>query len=163
MISDSALSDELLTRDQAITYLISEVIEPNEYLDYYVAFGPQDLLEVGDSVKLGGADEEIDVEDDEYVTVSIDKEVYNITGPTWFFFVDTNKWGKWAHKTFYVYIDATNTTPSIGNGIVVNEHNLWPKINNVDYMNSFEDRSTTEDRCYGTFPTITPTLPLPPN
>ena len=161
IISNLVFSDDQLTRSQAITFLTSEVIEPNEYLDYYSAFGPQEILSVGDYVKSGGPEYIIKFIDGEEVRSLIEKEVYNISEPTWFFFVDTNKWAKWTHKAYYVYIDATNLNPTIGNGIVVNEHHWYPNINGIDYLGTVQERMITEDRCYGTFPTTPPTLPLP--
>jgi hypothetical protein len=52
-----AWSDDLLTRDQAIAILIEQVITPMVYEDYYMAFGPQQMLTIGDRVEsevLGG-------------------------------------------------------------------------------------------------------------
>ena len=73
IISNLVFSDDQLTRSQAITFLTSEVIEPNEYLDYYSAFGPQEILSVGDYVKSGGPEYIIKFIDGEEVRSLIEK------------------------------------------------------------------------------------------
>lgn len=72
-----AWSDNLLTRDQAITILIEQVINPSPNKDLLMTLGPQNMLAVGDIVEpsqLGG-------------------EIYpgnsrTVNSPTWFFWID---------------------------------------------------------------------------
>ena len=146
--SQKAWSDDLLTRDQAISLLIEHVITPVVYEDYYMAFGPQQMLTSGDKVEpnvLGG---------DPYPGSDRD-----IDRPTWFFWVDTNKWARFAHLVHFVYIDASISNPTIGNGIIVEDQGWWPKINGVDYLDEAEDRWESADIVYGEAPTGPPTMP----
>ena len=148
--SHKAWSDDLLTRDQAIALLIEQVIEPIVYENYYMAFGPQQMLTSGDKVEpevLGGqpypgSDRDID-------------------GPTWFFWVDTDKWARFSHLVQFVYIDASNLNPTIGNGIIVEDQGWWPKINGVAYLDEAEDRWVSTDIVYGEAPTGPPSVQPP--
>ncbi len=141
-----AWSDDLLTRDQAITVLNEQVIITMAgNLDYYMAFCPQDMLESGDTVETAYSG-----------TDSYNNEVYTTEGPIWFFFVDTDKWAKFAHLVYFVYIDASKQNPTLEDGIVVHKHDFWPKINGVFYLKSIDDRFTTTDLVYGEVPTEMP-------
>lgn len=143
-----AWSDDLLTRDQAIAILIEQVITPRVYEDYYMAFGPQTMLTSEDTVRPA------DLEADLYPG-----NVYSIQGPTWFFWIDTDKWAKFVHLVHYVYIDASHPNPTVGDGIIVKDHGLWPKINGIDYLETSDDRAVTSDIVYGEVPIGPPTVP----
>ncbi len=143
-----AWSDDLLSRDQAIGILIEQVITPIAYEDYYMAFGPQHMLTTDDIVEpevLGGQP---------YPGMGKD-----IQGPTWFFWVDTDKWARFAHWVHFVYIDASHPNPTIGNGIIVENQGWWPNINSVDYLDAPEERWASVDTVYGEAPTGPPTIP----
>ena len=147
-VTQQAMSDDLLTRDQAVSTLINQVITPIAYEDYYMAFGPQQMLSAGDRVEpkyIGGQ--------------PYPGSARDIQGPTWFFWVDTDKWAKFTHLVHFVYIDATNPNPVVGNGIVVEDQGWWPKINGVDYLQTSQDRWVTADAVYGEAPTGPPTVP----
>ena len=143
-----ALSNDLLSRDQAIAILIEEVIKPRAYADYYMAFGPQLMLKKGDRVEpehLGG---------DPYPGSS-----RIVEGPTWFFWVDTNKWARFVHLTHFVYIDATIRNPIPGYGIAIDDQGWWPRINGVRYLDNPDVRWFSDDIVYGEAPIAPPTVP----
>ena len=147
-VAQQAMSDDLLTRDQAISILVNQVITPIAYEDYYMAFGPQQMLTIGDRVEpeeLGGQPYPGSAKD--------------IQGPTWFFWVDTNKWARFAHLVHFVYIDASHPNPTIGDGIIVEDQGWWPNINGVDYLDEAEERWESIDIVYGQAPTGPPTVP----
>jgi hypothetical protein len=147
-VFQKAWSDDLLTRNQAVAALIEQVITPMVYEDYYMAFGPQQMLTVGDRVEpeeLGGQPYPGSAKD--------------IEGPTWFFWVDTDKWARFAHLVHFVYIDASHPTPTLGDGIVVEDQGWWPNINGVDYLDDPQERWTSSDIVYGEAPTGPPTVP----
>ncbi len=143
-----AQSDDLLTRNQAIAILIEQVISPEVYEDYYMAFGPQNMLTDGDSVEPAYS-----------MADPFPVSGRNIQNPTWFFWIDTDKWAKFVHLVHFVYIDASQSNPTIGDGIVVESQGWWPKINGVDYLSNSEERWASADIVYGEAPTAPPTIP----
>lgn len=72
-----------------------------------MAFGPQDMLNTGDKVEPKYSFEPGGIQ--------------SIHGPTWFFWVDTEKWAKFSHPVYFDYIDAAHSDPTDGDGIIVKE------------------------------------------
>jgi len=135
-------AEALMTREQAVAMLIQQVIEPSQNKDELMAFGPQNMLNAGDRVE--PADLEYDTHPENAQTIQ---------GPTWFFWVDTNKWSKFGHLVYFVYIDASNPNPTIGNGVLVLEQGWWPQINGVEYLSNSDERWVSADIVYGEAPT----------
>ena len=149
-VFNQAWSDDMLTRDQAIAILIDQVISPIAYEDYYMAFGPQQMLTAGDKV-----------EPEIIGSQPYPGSTKNIQEPTWFFWVDTDKWARFSHLVYFVYIDASHPNPTVGDGILVSEQGWWPNINDVDYLKKPADRWVSSDIVYGEAPTGPPTAPPP--
>ena len=134
----TAWSDDLLTRDQAISILMEQVIDSSINKDTLMAFGPQEMLTAGDVVK----------------PMFLNTEPYNgsattIQSPTWFFWIDDKPNPCFVHPCRFVFIAADNPNATIGDGITVEIQGWWPKINGVDYYEVYEERIQSQDMVYG--------------
>ena len=154
----TAWSDDLLTRDQAISILMEQVINQSNNKETLMVFGPQNYLEDGDKV-------EPNFPDDENEMVNL----HNIVSPIWFFYIDDLPNAGFVHPTRFVYIDATNDSPTVGDGVEI-EYQEWnPKINEDSSYEDVYKGNTHTDWVYGTFPSTVPIMPtgrpeqLPPS
>ena len=134
-----------MTREQAVAVLIQQVITPMNNPTYIMAAGPQTMLNAGDIVQPVY-----------FSPPKVPGTLRNIQGPTWFFWVDTDKWAKFGHLVYFVYIDATNPNPTTENGIIVDQADDLPQINGVTYRDSSGRYRVTADIVYGTIPTTLP-------
>ena len=132
-----AWSGDLLTRDQAISILIEQVINPSPNKDILMAFGPQNMLQVGDVV------EPVFIGTQPYPGNS-----FSVSNPTWFFWVNDEPDSRFAHHCRFVYIDVTHSNPLIGDGIIVETQGWWPKINSVEFYKN--GPLVSPDLAYGT-------------
>jgi hypothetical protein len=133
-----AWSDDLLTRDQAVSILMEQVINPSINKDILMAFGPQNMLSGGDVV-----------EPDLLDTPPYAGSTKTIQTPTWFFWIDDKPKAGFVHDCRFVYIDASITNPTIGNGITIEVQGWWPKINGTIYYDVYEERIKSADFVYG--------------
>jgi hypothetical protein len=133
-----AWSDDLLTRDQAITILVEQVINPSLNKDTLMAFGPQDMLASGDVVEPALLN-----------TPPYAGSTKTIQTPTWFFWIDDEPKSDFVHYCRFVYIDAGNANPTIGDGITVETQGWWPKINGTNYYKLYQERVESDDFVYG--------------
>ena len=138
------MASSQLTRNEAIEFLISEVIESSPNKDVLMAFGPQDVLLPGT------------------VVVPFDTETEPFPGnprtiqtETWFFWIDDEPDAKFVHPTRFVYIDTNNPNPSIGDGIVFEVQGWWPTINGISHYEDFVERVNSPEVVYGSPPTPT--------
>ena len=139
-----AWSDDLLTRDQAISILIEQVINPDKNKDNMMVFGPQSQLQKGDVVEPAFLS-----------TKNSDELIYKIQNPKWFFWIDDNPLNDmFVHTTRFVYIDSKHPNPTIGDGIIIKEVGWWPKINGQQLYRSSSERTNSPDRVYGSRPSF---------
>lgn len=118
-------ADAQMTREQAVSILIQQVIEPSPNKDELMAFGPQNMLQPGDIVRphrIGSP--------------TYPGQPKTIERPTWFFFLNDRVEAGYVHQTRFLYIDANNPNPTMGDGISVDIQGWWPVINEQDYYDS---------------------------
>ena len=130
---------EALTREQAISVLIAQVINPSPNKDTLVASGPQNRLPPGTVVEPHRPE-----------ATPYPASARTIQAPTWFFYIDDKPEYGFVHPTRFVYIDANNPNPVIGNGIIVDAQGWWPKINGVEV--EYNGPYTPLDIVYGAYP-----------
>ena len=130
---------EALTRDQAVSALIAQVINPSPNKDTLVASGPQDMLPQGTLVEPHGLN-----------TPPYPGSARTIQTPTWFFYIDDEPEHLFVHACRFVYIDANNPDPVMGDGIIVETQGWWPKINGVETHGG--TMHTSPDLVYGSHP-----------
>jgi hypothetical protein len=139
-LPDQALADELLTRSEAVTVLIEQVINSSDNKDTLMAFGPQEMLLSEDVVEpfhIGG---------EMYPGNS-----HTIDRLTWFFWINDEPDARFVHQTRFVYIDASHADPTIEDGIDIEIQGWWPKINGIDFYSDLPGNSHP-DLVYGTLP-----------
>jgi hypothetical protein len=90
-----------LTREQAVSVLIAQVINPSPNKDTLMAFGPQNMLQPGTVVRPPLLNAQ-----------PFPGSVRTIQTPTWFFFVNDEPEAKFAHSCRFVYIDANHASPN---------------------------------------------------
>ncbi len=132
-------ADAEMTREEAIGYLMREVINLSSNKDKIMAFGPQDMLVSGNILEPYYLD---------FKPYIGQKKIIN--NNTWFFLINDNIHYKWTHATRFVYIDANRNNPTIGNGIVIEIQGWWPKINGVEYYKN--PPKDDPDKVYGDIP-----------
>ncbi len=143
-----AWSDDLLTRDQAISILMEQVINQSNNKETLIAFGPLNYLGGGDKVEPCYPSEKSGM-----------VNLHEIESPTWFFYVNDLPNAGFVHPTRFIYIDATNNNPTIDNGIVI-EYQEWnPKINEDSVYEDAYKGNTHTDWVYGTIPSTVPIMP----
>ncbi|AEB08881.1 hypothetical protein [Desulfobacca acetoxidans] len=112
---------DALTRDQAISVLIAQVINPSPNKDTLMAFGPQNMLQPGTVVEPSMLN-----------TPPYPGSSRTIQTPTWFFWINDEPEYRFVHACRFIYIDATRANPIVGDGIIVETQGWWPKINGVE-------------------------------
>ncbi len=140
-----------ITRAQAISAVTSEVILPDPNAGTLVAYAPQIALQAGDVVRPW--------DDPTSPLASIS---YPIGSMTWFVWIDDHPSRKFTHPTRFVFVDANNPSPTVGNGgIVVTPAEWWPVINGTSFYSDSLERVTSADRFHNS-PPDGRVLPPPP-
>ena len=142
LISFPQMASSQLNRDEAVEILISEVVEPSPNKDILMIFGPQNVLLPGTVV------EPYDTE-----TEPFPGNPRTIQTKTWFFWIDDEPDAKFVHPTRFVFLEANDTDPTVGNGIIVEVQGWWPKINGISYYEDFSERLNSPDLVYSSPPT----------
>jgi hypothetical protein len=143
-ITHESVADEKLTRQQAVSILVKEIIDNSPNRKKIMAYGPQEPLSKGDVVEPAFLPKDTD-----------HKLKQIIENATWFFWIDDNASNDlFAHPTRFVFIDATNSQPTIDNGILTYTSEWWPKINGIDHYKSSDDREKSDDIVYGAKPSL---------
>lgn len=113
-----------LSRDDAITLVINEIVKSNNYYVYSTGDAPLPKGTVISAIRGG-----------DYYNITLDSN-------TWFFFVDTNPLAPFAHQTYFVFVDQNTAEFSVRN------ESFYPIINDISYFSTFEERMDEYWRVY---------------
>ena len=106
-----------ITREEAISIVMEEVISPNSLDHDVLAFLGIEPLKSGDQIN----------------TAFEETEAIKIDTPTWFAWIDDDPAAEFAHTTRYVFVDATN------GAVNVLEREWWPLVNDEEIFQTSEE------------------------
>lgn len=126
--SVSVFGPDPLTRDDVVTLVVADLINPKTLDHEVIAFLDDEPLASGDTVT---------VFYDEGGTYVMDK-------PMWFVWIDDDPLAEFAHDTRYVFVDVQT-----GN-IEIHAEQWWPKLNGEVLWAEQEDMENPVDVIYST-------------
>ena len=119
---------------------MEQVINPSPTKYLLIALGPQNMLAEGDVVEPAFLN-----------TLPYAGSTKTIQTPTWFYWIDDEPDAGFVHSTRFVYIDASHSNPTVGDGIEIEIQGWWPKINGTKTYD-YPPGNSHPDLVYGTVP-----------